>query len=142
MIVKNDRKVIRMKDIYVVGAILIKDQRILCAQRGGAKSLAYLWEFPGGKIEAGETAQGALKRELEEELNIQVQVSPEIFDTSAYEYDFGRVHLTTIICQLEQGEPFLTEHKAIKWLKPSELKSLDWAPADLPAVNKLSQMTL
>src|SRR5699024_12058807 len=63
MIVKNDRKVIRMKDIYVVGAILIKDQRILCAQRGGAKSLAYLWEFPGGKIEAGETAQGALRSE-------------------------------------------------------------------------------
>lgn len=131
-----------MKDIYVVGAILIKDQRILCAQRGGEKSLPYLWEFPGGKIEAGETAQDALKRELEEELKITVQVDAEIFDSSAYEYDFGRVHLTTIACQLEDDEPILTEHKAIKWLKPSELKALDWAPADIPAVEKLSQMTL
>ncbi len=131
-----------MKDIYVVGAILIKDQRILCAQRGGEKSLAYLWEFPGGKIEAGETAQEALKRELAEELKISVDLAPDIFDSSAYEYDFGRVHLTTIICQLKEGEPFLTEHEAIKWLKPSELKDLDWAPADLPAVEKLSKMTL
>lgn len=133
---------IAMKDIYVVGAILIKDQRILCAQRGGEKSLAYLWEFPGGKIEAGETAQEALKRELSEELKISVDLTPDIFDSSAYEYDFGRVHLTTIICQLKEGEPFLTEHEAIKWLKPSELKDLDWAPADLPAVEKLSKMTL
>lgn len=131
-----------MKDIHVVGAILIKDQRILCAQRGGEKSLAYLWEFPGGKIEAGETAQAALKRELAEELEITVDLAPDIFDDSTYEYDFGRVHLTTIICQLKEGEPILTEHEAIKWLKPNELKNLDWAPADLPAVEKLSKMTL
>lgn len=133
---------IPMKDIHVVGAILIKDQRILCAQRGGEKSLAYLWEFPGGKIEAGETAQAALKRELAEELEITVDLAPDIFDDSTYEYDFGRVHLTTIICQLKEGEPILTEHEAIKWLKPNELKNLDWAPADLPAVEKLSKMTL
>lgn len=131
-----------MKDIHVVGAILIKDQRILCAQRGGEKSLAYLWEFPGGKIEAGETAQAALKRELAEEFEITVDLAPDIFDDSTYEYDFGRVHLTTIICQLKEGEPILTEHEAIKWLKPNELKNLDWAPADLPAVEKLSKMTL
>ncbi|OFU50376.1 (deoxy)nucleoside triphosphate pyrophosphohydrolase [Aerococcus sp. HMSC10H05] len=131
-----------MKDIHVVGAILIKDQRILCAQRGGEKSLAYLWEFPGGKIEAGETAQAALKRELAEELEITVDLAPDIFDDSTYEYDFGRVHLTTIICQLKEGEPILTEHEAIKWLKPNELKNLDWAPADLPAVEKLSKMIL
>ncbi|MGY0836218.1 (deoxy)nucleoside triphosphate pyrophosphohydrolase [Aerococcus urinaeequi] len=131
-----------MKDIHVVGAILIKDQRILCAQRGGEKSLAYLWEFPGGKIEAGETAQVALKRELAEELKITVDLAPDIFDNSTYEYDFGRVHLTTIICQLKEGEPILTEHEAIKWLNPNELQNLDWAPADLPAVEKLSKMTL
>ena len=131
-----------MKDIHVVGAILIKDQRILCAQRGGEKSLAYLWEFPGGKIEAGETAQVALKRELAEELKITVDLAPDMFDNSTYEYDFGRVHLTTIICQLKEGEPILTEHEAIKWLNPNELQNLDWAPADLPAVEKLSKMTL
>lgn len=130
-----------MKDIYVVGAILVRDQKILCAQRGGEKSLAYLWEFPGGKIEDGETAQKALKRELMEELKIEVSMADDIFDYSAYEYDFGRVHLTTILCQLQGSEPVLTEHVAIKWLAPDELSTLDWAPADIPAVQKLAQLT-
>lgn len=130
-----------MKDIEVVGAILVRDQKILCAQRGGEKSLAYLWEFPGGKIEAGETPQVALKRELMEELKIEVSIADDIFDQSSFEYDFGRVHLTTILCQLKGSEPILTEHVAIKWVAPSELPLLDWAPADLPAVAKLSQMT-
>lgn len=131
-----------MKDINVVGAILVRDQKILCAQRGGEKSLPYLWEFPGGKIESGETPQEALKRELMEELKIEVSIAEDIFDRSAYEYDFGRVHLTTILCQLEGSEPILTEHVDIKWLTPSELLTLDWAPADIPAVEKLMQMTL
>lgn len=130
-----------MKDIYVVGAILVRNQKILCAQRGGEKSLAYLWEFPGGKIEDGETAQEALKRELMEELKIEVSMAEDIFDHSAYEYDFGRVHLTTILCQLKGSEPVLTEHVAIKWLAPDELSTLDWAPADIPAVQKLAQLT-
>ncbi|RPA65445.1 (deoxy)nucleoside triphosphate pyrophosphohydrolase [Aerococcus agrisoli] len=131
-----------MKDIYVVGAILVRDGKILCAQRGGEKSLAYLWEFPGGKIETGETPQTALHRELTEELKIDVTVSGDIFDTTAYEYDFGRVHLSTIICPLNAGvEPVLTEHVAIKWLAPSELDQLDWAPADQPTVAKLATMT-
>lgn len=132
---------ILMKDIYVVGAILVRNQKILCAQRGGEKSLAYLWEFPGGKIEDGETAQEALKRELMEELKIEVSMAEDIFDHSAYEYDFGRVHLTTILCQLKGSEPVLTEHVAIKWLAPDELSTLDWAPADIPAVQKLAQLT-
>ncbi|MEY8370381.1 (deoxy)nucleoside triphosphate pyrophosphohydrolase [Aerococcaceae bacterium 50-4] len=130
-----------MKDIYVVGAILVRDHKILCAQRGGEKSLAYLWEFPGGKIEDGETAQEALKRELMEELKIEVSMAEDIFDHSAYEYDFGRVHLTTILCQLKGSEPVLTEHVAINWLTPDELSTLDWAPADIPAVQKLAQLT-
>ncbi|OYQ65621.1 (deoxy)nucleoside triphosphate pyrophosphohydrolase [Aerococcus sp. 1KP-2016] len=130
-----------MKDIYVVGAILIRDGKILCAQRGGEKSLAYKWEFPGGKIEAGETPQEALHRELTEELFIDIPVTNDIFDTTSYSYDFGRVHLTTIICPLAQEmTPVLTEHAAIEWLEPSQLTKLDWAPADQPAVAKLSSM--
>lgn len=130
------------KTINVVGAILIKDGKILCAQRGPDKSLPHLWEFPGGKIEEGETPQMALKRELQEELKIKVEVDDEIYDSVSYEYDFGVVNLSTIISYLKQGEPILTEHTAIKWLKPNEIMQLDWAPADIPTVKKLSQIEL
>lgn len=128
------------KEINVVGAIIIKDGKILCAQRGNSKALAYLWEFPGGKIEKGETPREALKRELVEELNIEVFVEQNQFEQTTYEYYFGIVQLTTFICQLKMGEPKLTEHIAIKWLEPSKLSSLEWAPADIPAVEKLNEI--
>ncbi|QCA29627.1 (deoxy)nucleoside triphosphate pyrophosphohydrolase [Vagococcus xieshaowenii] len=126
------------KQINVVGAILMNDGKILCAQRSENMSLSLMWEFPGGKIEEGETPQMALKRELNEELLINVEVSPDIFETTTYEYDFGIVTLTTFICQLINGTPQLTEHAAIKWLKRNELETLNWAPADIPAVKKLA----
>ena len=126
-----------MKQMNVVGAILMEKNRILCAQRGETKTLAKLWEFPGGKIEIGETPQEALARELKEELMIEVEIASELFEQTSYAYDFGKVNLTTFICLLKSGRPQLTEHIEVKWLKPSELKSLEWAPADIPAVNKL-----
>ncbi|MGB6179382.1 (deoxy)nucleoside triphosphate pyrophosphohydrolase [Carnobacterium sp.] len=126
-----------MKKINVVGAIVIKDDRILCAQRGETKTLAKLWEFPGGKIETGETPHEALARELREELAIDVEIASEKFEETSYFYDFGLVHLTTFICLMKEGRPQLTEHIKVKWLKPSDLDSLDWAPADIPAVKKL-----
>ena len=125
------------KEINVVGAIIIKDGKILCAQRGETKSLAFLWEFPGGKIEEDETPREALERELVEELRIEVTVAKTDFEQTSYEYDFGQVNLTTFLCTLTKGTPQLTEHTAIQWLKPSELASLEWAPADIPAVKKL-----
>lgn len=127
------------KEINVVGAIIIKEDKILCAQRGESKALARLWEFPGGKVEPGETPREALKRELAEELLVEVSVEGSLFEQTSYEYDFGVVHLTTFICTLVAGMPKLTEHIAIKWLDPSELSSLAWAPADIPAVEKLSK---
>ena len=131
------------KEINVVGAIIIKDGKILCAQRGETKALAFLWEFPGGKIEEDETPREALERELVEELRIEVAVAKTDFEQTSYEYDFGQVNLTTFLCTLTKGTPQLTEHTAIQWLKPSELASLDWAPADIPAVEKLmKQMSL
>lgn len=128
------------KIIKVVGAILIKEGRILCAQRGGEKSLPFLWEFPGGKIEQGESPHQALIRELSEELLIEVELEATIFDAVSYEYDFGVVNLTTIIGKLKSGEPVLTEHQEIRWLSPEELFGVEWAPADIPIVKQLSKM--
>lgn len=126
-----------MKQIKVVGAIIINEGRILCAQRGETKTLAKLWEFPGGKIERNETPQQALARELKEELMIEVDIQSEKFEETSYSYDFGLVNLTTYICLLKKGEPRLTEHTEVKWLKPAELTDVEWAPADIPAVEKL-----
>lgn len=121
------------KNIYVVGAVIKQDNKILCAQRGDSKALAYKWEFPGGKINANETPKQALAREIQEELECTVEIGDFITET-AYEYDFGIVHLSTFFCKLLDGTPRLTEHNAIKWLSPCELDCLDWAPADIPTV--------
>lgn len=126
------------KIIHVVGAVVVENGKILCAQRGPTKTLAYKWEFPGGKIEQGESPQEALWREINEEMQCNVEIGEQIEHT-IYEYDFGIVHLTTYYCKLIEGKPTLTEHIAIKWLSPDELASLDWAPADIPAIQKLSQ---
>lgn len=126
------------KEIHVVGAVIIEDDKILCAQRGATKTLAYKWEFPGGKIEKGETEQEALKREIQEELRCNIEVLDQI-EYTIYEYDFGIVHLTTFYCRLTEGEPVLTEHVALKWVNQEELPDLDWAPADIPAMQKIAE---
>lgn len=126
------------KNIYVVGAVIIKNGKILCAQRGPDKSLPYKWEFPGGKIEQDETPEEALQREIQEEMHCKINVGEKVEHT-VYEYDFGIVHLTTFLCELVEGEPILKEHVEIKWLEPSKLASLDWAPADIPAIERLGK---
>lgn len=129
------------KNIYVVGAVIIKKGKILCAQRPASTSLPLLWEFPGGKIEKNESPVDALKREIVEEMSCEIEVGKQV-DHTVYEYDFGIVHLTTYYCYLDNNMPILNEHHAIKWLKPHELHQLDWAPADIPAVEKLSNIML
>ena len=116
------------KNIYVVGAVIIENGKILCAQRGPAKSLPLKWEFPGGKIEEGESPQEALRREIKEEMQCKIEIGEQVEHT-VYEYDFGIVHLTTFTCKLVEGEPVLTEHVAIKWLSPEELKSSRLGPS-------------
>ena len=127
------------KQINVVGAIIVKNGKILCAQRGYDKSLPELWEFPGGKIEIGESTSQALKREIREELLLELANDIEEFMFTSYEYDFGIVNLTTFICHIQNGEPTLTEHIEIKWLNKIELDQIDWAPADIPTVYKLKK---
>ena len=119
--------------IEVVGAVIVDNGLVLCAQRGPHGALAGLWEFPGGKVEPDETAQGALEREIAEELGCVVEVGDEVTTTS-HVYDFGVVSLTTFWCRLVAGTPDPTEHARIRWLVPAELDSLSWAPADIPAV--------
>lgn len=121
------------KQINVVGAVIVRDGLVLCAQRGPSGALGGIWEFPGGKIEPGESPRDALVREIDEELRCEVVVGQEI-TTTTYLYDFGAVTLTTFWCELVSGIPTLTEHAAVRWLSPAELDSIEWAPADLPSV--------
>lgn len=120
------------KSIDVVGAVIVSDHRILCAQRATGP-LAGMWEFPGGKVETDETPAEALEREVTEELRCQISVG-ERLTTTHHEYDFALVTLTTFYCQLLTGMPELTEHLEVRWVAPVELSELDWAPADIPAV--------
>ncbi len=114
------------------------NNKILCAQRGPGKTLAYLWEFPGGKVEKRESEKEALEREIKEELLCEIEVKEKI-TTTRYEYDFGIVTLTTFQCNLVKGTPALTEHVAVQWLPVELLKTLEWAPADLPTIDILEE---
>lgn len=121
------------RQIDVVGAVVVRDGLVLCAQRGPGGDLPFRWEFPGGKVEPGESPRDALGREIEEELGCRVAVGDQV-ERTAYAYDFGTVTLTTFWCQLVAGEPSLTEHAELRWVAPRALDELDWAPADVPAV--------
>lgn len=127
------------KQIDVVGAILVREGTVLAAQRGPSMALAGYWEFPGGKIEAGETPQEALARELHEELLCDATVGDHV-ETTSYKYDFGIVTLTTFFATLEAGEPQATEHAELRWIAVADLRSVEWAPADIPAVERIMQV--
>ncbi len=121
------------KRIRVVGAIIMDGSTVLAAQRSNRMSLPGLWEFPGGKIEPGESPQQALGRELKEELLCEIEIGA-LVESTEHEYDFGIVALTTFYCKLVGEAPHLTEHAAIRWVPAENLEQLDWAPADIPAV--------
>lgn len=124
------------KQIRVAGAVIVRDGLILCAQRGLQGTLPGLWEFPGGKIEPGESNRETVAREIVEELGCVVAVGEEI-TTTTHEYEFGEVTLTTYYCELESGDPQSSEHSALAWLAPGDLQQIEWAPADIPAVERI-----
>lgn len=128
------------KILQVVGAIIVKDGRILAVKRGENKNkdVAFRYEFPGGKIEQGETPEQALRRELLEEMNYDIQVG-EKFASVSYEYKDVIVNLHTYLCQPLSDTYTLNEHIDDKWLLPSELSSVEWAPADLDIIIALSK---
>lgn len=127
-----------MKRINVVGAVLVRDGKVLAAQRSESMSLPLMWEFPGGKIEPGETPVEALRRELKEELLCDAVVGDHV-ETTEHNYDFGTVILSTFFCTLNGEDPQITEHAGIRWVSVSDLLDLEWAPADIPAVQKIVQ---
>jgi 8-oxo-dGTP diphosphatase len=127
-----------MKQIEVVAAIIRFKDLILCVQRRKS-ALAYVsekFEFPGGKIELGETKTEALKRELIEELNIEPRIS-DLYLTVTHQYPDFLLTMHSYYCDTSSQEINLTEHISHRWLKRKDLLSLDWAAADIPIVQKL-----
>jgi 8-oxo-dGTP diphosphatase len=127
-----------MKRIEVVAGIIFFQNQILCVQRPKNK-LAYIsekFEFPGGKIEEGETKEEALNRELLEELNLSTKIK-SFFLTVIHEYPDFELTMHSFMCEVDSKVLTLHEHIDQKWLKINELSVLDWAAADIPIVDKL-----
>lgn len=127
-----------MSAIEVVGAVVLHDGRILCTQRGPGGKLPGLWEFPGGKVEGGESPPEALVREIREELGCLLTVGDRITATR-HAYPFATIFLTTYWCALTSGRPALSVHSDLTWLRPHELPQLAWAPADVPTVELIAE---
>ena len=126
-----------MKTIEVVAAIIIKEGQVFATQRGYGEFQGW-WEFPGGKMEAGESPQEALKREIREELDADVLVK-ELLET--VEWDYPNFHLTMhcFICSLLSESLHLNEHEAATWLTHATLKSVKWLPADEILLDKIAE---
>ena len=124
------------KHIEVVAAIILRDGRIFATQRGYGEWKDW-WEFPGGKIEPGESTEDALKREIREELATEIEVD-ELLTT--VEYDYPKFHLTMhcYLCTIISGDLSLLEHEDARWLAIDELDNLKWLPADKDVIEKLS----
>ena len=126
-----------MKQIEVVAAIIRKDDKIFATQRGYGDFKDW-WEFPGGKMEAGETPEEALKREIREELSTEISVD-EFLCTVEYDYPAFHLSMHCYLCSLLTEALHLNEHEAAKWLVKDELDSVKWLPADLLVIEELKE---
>ena len=126
-----------MKTINVVAAIIVKDNKIFATQRGYGDYKGW-WEFPGGKIEPGESNEAALAREIKEELGIEICVGDFL---TTVEYDYPKFHLIMhcYICSLQGEEPVLLEHDAAKWLGLEDIDSVKWLAADVEVIEAIKE---
>ena len=126
-----------MKIVKVVAAIIIHENKIFATQRGYGE-FKDGWEFPGGKIEPGETPQEALVREIKEELDIEIEVK-DFLETVEYDYPEFHLSMDCFFCVIRSGELVLKEHEAAKWLTVETLDSVDWLPADEGLVERIRE---
>lgn len=124
-----------MKTIRVVAAIIIEQGKVFATQRGYGE-FKDGWEFPGGKIELGETLEAAIVREIKEELDTEIEVV-KLLDTVEYDYPQFHLSMDCFICKIKSGDLVLKEHEAAKWLTKENLDSVDWLPADLSLIEKI-----
>jgi 8-oxo-dGTP diphosphatase len=122
--------------VRVVAGVVIEKGRVMVTRRGPHIRLAGLWEFPGGKVEDGEDDRTALARELWEELQIRVEVG-ECVGENIHTEERGPFCLVAYHVTITEGRPVLSDHDKIAWVKPGNLKDLDWAPADIPLLDRL-----
>lgn len=131
-----------MKTVRVVAAVIKAKNKqgepIIFATQRGYGEFKGGWEFPGGKIEKGETPQEALKREIMEELDTKIKVG-ELIDTIEYDYPTFHLSMDCFWSEIISGDLVLKEHDAAKWLKKEELNSVEWLPADISLIDTLSQ---
>lgn len=130
---------IQLPHIHVACGIIQHDGLILATQRSATMSLPLKWEFPGGKLEEGESPQVCLVRELQEELGVSVTIG-EGLSPLTHSYPSFRVTLYPFLCHQLQGSITLHEHSDARWLSPTDLPQLDWAEADLPIIRMLAQI--
>ncbi|AEV28681.1 ADP-ribose pyrophosphatase [Sphaerochaeta pleomorpha str. Grapes] len=128
-----------MKHVTVAAAILIKDGKVFSAQRKDFGEMAKRWEFPGGKLEEGESGEAAIVREIKEELDTDIRVI-KYLSTVEYQYKTFSITMSGYLCEILAGDLVLSEHLCAKWLGKDELYSVPWADADIPLVQAIEGM--
>ena len=126
----------KLQALEVVAAVIVKNGKILITQRPEGKRQENFWEFPGGKIEPGELAQTALRRELREELDISITVGALVAKV-LHEYDWGHVEIQAYLCEWDDGQIKHLEVKDHQWVYPADLNNYHILPADAPIIKKL-----